>query len=30
MLTVGLEGEPERIADVAGVVLDHLGVSAPA
>ena len=30
MLTVGLEGEPERIADVAGVVLDHLGVAVPA
>ena len=30
MLTVGIAGEPERIADVAGVVLDHLGVHAPA
>jgi hypothetical protein len=30
MLTIGLEGEPERIADVAGVVLDHLGVAVPA
>ena len=30
MLTVGIEGEPERIADVAGVVLDHLNVAVPA
>jgi predicted AlkP superfamily pyrophosphatase or phosphodiesterase len=26
MLTVGVDGEAERIADVAGLVLDHLGV----
>ena len=30
MLTIGLEGEPERIADVAGSALDHLGVALPA
>ena len=28
MLTVGLRGDPERIVDVAGAVLDHLGVRA--
>jgi predicted AlkP superfamily pyrophosphatase or phosphodiesterase len=30
MLTIGVEGEPERIADVAGVALAHLGVHAAA
>jgi hypothetical protein len=30
MLTVGVEGEAERISDVAGLVLSHLGVHAAA
>jgi predicted AlkP superfamily pyrophosphatase or phosphodiesterase len=30
MLTVGVDGEPERIADVAALVLAHLGVHAAA
>jgi hypothetical protein len=30
MLTVGVEGEPERISDVAGLVLSHLGAHAAA
>jgi len=30
MLTVGVDGDAERIADVAGLALEHLGVHAPA